>query len=89
MGAAALKFKMVACLNRGGPSSKTWPAWLPELALRIVKQDLEVWLYEVPKAMELDPLAFSCRLGDRPATACGKALWPKKAMPGGDRALVA
>ena len=30
--------------------------------------------------MDLDPLAVSCRLNDRPATVYGKCVWPKEAM---------
>jgi len=49
-------------------------------SLRVAKQDLEAWLYRVPNVMDLDPLAVSCRLNERPATVYGKVLWPAKAM---------
>lgn len=49
-------------------------------SLRVAKQDLEAWLYDVPNVMDLDPLAMSCKLSDRPATVYGKVLWAKKAM---------
>lgn len=49
-------------------------------SLRVAKQDLEAWLYRVPNVMDLDPLAMSCRLNDRPATVYGKCVWPEKAM---------
>lgn len=49
-------------------------------SLRVAKQDLEAWLYDVPNVMDLNPLAVSCRLSDRPATVYGKVLWPQKAM---------
>lgn len=49
-------------------------------SMRVAKQDVEAWLYEVPNVMDLDPLKLSCRLNDRPTTVYGKWLWPDKAM---------
>ena len=49
-------------------------------SLRVAKWDLEAWLYDVPNVMDLDPLAVSCRLNDRPTTVYGKCVWPKDAM---------
>ena len=49
-------------------------------SLPVAKQDLEVWLYQVPNVMDLDPFAVSCRLNERPATIYGKVLWLRKAM---------
>lgn len=49
-------------------------------SLRVAKQDLEAWLYDVPNVMDLDPLAVSCRLNERPTSVYGKWLWPDKAM---------
>lgn len=49
-------------------------------SLRIAKQDLEAVLYRVPNVMDVDPLAVSCRLSERPATIYGKWVWPEKAM---------
>lgn len=49
-------------------------------SLRVAKQDLEAWLYRVPNVMDLNPLAVSCRLNERPATVYGKCVWPEKAM---------
>ena len=49
-------------------------------SLRVAKQDLEAWLYRVPNVMDLDLLAKSCRLNERPATVYGKWVWPEKAM---------
>ena len=49
-------------------------------SLRVAKQDLEALVYGVPNVMDLDPIAVSCRLSDRPATVYGKCLWPQKAM---------
>ena len=49
-------------------------------SLRVAKQDLEAWLYRVPNVMDLDPLAVSCDLNERPATVYGKWVWPEKAM---------
>jgi len=49
-------------------------------SLRVAKQDMEAWLYRVPNVMDLNPLAVSCRLNERPATVYGKCVWPEKAM---------
>lgn len=49
-------------------------------SLRVAKQDLEAWVYQVPNVMDLDPLAMSCRLNERPATVYGKLVWPDRAM---------
>lgn len=49
-------------------------------SLRVAKQDLEAWLYRAANVMDLDPLAMSCRLNERPTTVYGKFLWPEKAM---------
>jgi hypothetical protein len=49
-------------------------------SMRVAKQDLEVWLYRVPNVMNLDPLAVSCRLNERPVGIRGKCVWPHKAM---------
>lgn len=40
-------------------------------SLRVAKQDLEAWLYRVPNVMDLNPLAMSCHLNERPATVYG------------------
>jgi hypothetical protein len=34
----------------------------------------------VPNVMDLDPLAMSYRLNERPATIHGKWIWPGRAM---------
>jgi hypothetical protein len=34
----------------------------------------------VPNVLDLDPLAASCRLNDRPARVRGKLVWPDRAM---------
>lgn len=49
-------------------------------SLRVAKLDLEARVYQASNVMDLDPLAVSCELSDRPATVYGKWLWPKKAM---------
>ncbi len=49
-------------------------------SMRVAQQDLAALLYGVPNVMELDPLAVSCRLNERPATVYGKWVWPDKAM---------
>ena len=49
-------------------------------SLRVARQDLEAWAYQVSNVMELDPLKVSCWLNERPTTAYGKVLWPEQAM---------
>lgn len=49
-------------------------------SLRVAKQDLETWVYQVSNVLDLDPLAVSCRLNERPATVRGKWIWPDRAM---------
>ena len=49
-------------------------------SLRVAKQDLEAWLYDVPNVMDLDPLAASSWLNRRPVTARGKLVWSDQAM---------
>ena len=49
-------------------------------SLRVAKLDMEAWLYDVPNVMDLDPLAMSCRLNERPATIRGKWVHPERAM---------
>jgi hypothetical protein len=49
-------------------------------SLRVAKQDLEAWLYRVPNVMDLDPVAMSCRLSERPATIHGRWVHPDQAM---------
>ena len=49
-------------------------------SMRMAKQDVEAWLYQVPNVMDLDPLKVSCHLNDRPTTVYGKYVWPVKAM---------
>jgi hypothetical protein len=49
-------------------------------SLRVARQDLEVWVMRVANVMDLDPLAVSCELNQRPATAYGQLIWPDKTM---------
>jgi len=49
-------------------------------SMRVAKQDLEAWLYRVSNVMELDAIAVSCWLNDRPATIYRKLVWPDRAM---------
>lgn len=49
-------------------------------SLRIAKQDLEAWVYQVSNVLDLDPLAISCQLNERPTTIHKQWLWPCKAM---------
>lgn len=49
-------------------------------SLRVARQDLEAWAYQVSNVLELDPLKVSCWLNERPTTVYGKWLWPDRAM---------
>jgi hypothetical protein len=49
-------------------------------SLRVAQQDLAALLYGVPDVMDLDPVAASRHLNERPATVYGKWVWPDKAM---------
>lgn len=49
-------------------------------SLRVARQDLEALLYRVPNVLDLDPLAVSCDLNERPATMRGVWIRPEKAM---------
>ncbi len=49
-------------------------------SLRVVKQDLEVWLYRVPNVMFLGSLPMSRELKNRPVTVYGKWIRPDDAM---------
>jgi hypothetical protein len=51
-------------------------------SLRIAQQDLNALLHRVPDVMDIDPVAASCHLNERPATVYGKLVWPDKAMLG-------
>lgn len=49
-------------------------------SINIARRDLEAMVYEVPDVMELDPLAVSVQLNERPVSVHGKWLWPAKVM---------
>jgi Domain of unknown function (DUF6933) len=49
-------------------------------SLKIVRLDLDGWLYRVPNVMDLDHLLVSRDLNQRPTTVYGKSIWPQKAM---------
>jgi len=49
-------------------------------SMRVAKQDLESWVYDVPNVMVLDPLVAAEWLNDRPARMHGKVVWPGPAM---------
>jgi hypothetical protein len=49
-------------------------------SMRIAMQDLETRIYEVPNVMNLDPVAASCRLNERPTTIFKEWLWPNRVM---------
>lgn len=48
--------------------------------LRVVKQGLDAWLYQVPNVMDLDQFKMSCCLNVRSATVYCKLVWPEKTM---------
>lgn len=39
---------------------------------RFLARSGKVWVYQVPNVMDLDPLAMSCQLNERPVTVHGK-----------------
>ena len=49
-------------------------------SLRVALWDLQAWLYDVPNVMDLDPIAVSCRLNQRPTNIYRKLVWPDQAM---------
>ncbi len=49
-------------------------------SINIARRDLEAMLYRVPNVLDLDPLAVSRRLNERPTTVKGRSLWPVKVM---------
>ncbi len=49
-------------------------------SLRVARRGLEVRLYDVRHGRDLDPLALSCRLNERPATVCGQWVRLSKAL---------
>ncbi len=49
-------------------------------SLRVARQDLAAWVYQVPNVLDLDPLTVSYRLNERPTSVYGKVLWPNRAM---------
>jgi hypothetical protein len=49
-------------------------------AIRIAKEDIESWLWDTPNVLQVDPVAASCQLNERPTTIRGKWLWPRKVM---------
>jgi hypothetical protein len=57
-------------------------------SLRVAKQDLEAWVYQVSNVLELEPLAVSVRLNERPARVRGKLIWPATAAAIGSLAYL-
>jgi hypothetical protein len=49
-------------------------------SINVARQDLQAWAFQLPNVMDLDPLAASCWLNERPTTVRGKSLWPGKMM---------
>jgi hypothetical protein len=44
--------------------------------MRVIRQDLEAWLYRFPNIMMIDPVEASCRLTRLPASNHGgKLIW--------------
>lgn len=46
-------------------------------SMRVVRQDLEAMLWDVPNVMMVDPVTVSCHLTRRPAGIHGKTIWPQ------------
>jgi len=49
-------------------------------SLRVARRDLAAWLVRMDNVVNLDPLAVSCQLNERPGTVYGRWVWPAKAM---------
>jgi hypothetical protein len=49
-------------------------------SLRVAKWDAEAWVHQAPNVMDIDALALSYRLNERPTMARGVPLWPGRAM---------
>lgn len=49
-------------------------------SLSVAAQDLGAWVWREADVMEIDPLAMSCRLNERPAKVRGKLVWSGDAM---------
>ena len=49
-------------------------------SVNVARRDPEAMLYRESNVMDLDPLAVSIRLNERPVTVHGNLLWPAKAM---------
>lgn len=49
-------------------------------SLRVAKFDAEAWIYQAPNVLDIDPLALSFRLNERPTMARGVLVWPDRAM---------
>jgi hypothetical protein len=45
--------------------------------MRVVRQDLEAYLWKFPNVLMMDPVEASCRLTRRPAGIRGKTVWPQ------------
>lgn len=49
-------------------------------SLRVARFDAEAWIYQASNVMDIDALALSCRLNERPTMARGVLVWPDRAM---------
>lgn len=49
-------------------------------SLRVAKLDAEAWVYQAANVMDIDALALSYRLNERPTMARGVLVWPDRAM---------
>ena len=49
-------------------------------SLRVARFDAEAWVYQAPNVMDIDILALSCWLNQRPTMARGLLVWPDRAM---------
>jgi hypothetical protein len=46
-------------------------------SMRVVRQDLEAYLWKIPNVLMVNPVEASCRLTRRPAGIRGKTVWPQ------------
>ena len=49
-------------------------------SMRVVRQDLEAYLWNFPNVLQVDPVEMSVRLTRRPAGIRGKTIWPQDCL---------
>ncbi len=58
-----------------------------QASMNIARQDLEAEVYHVGNVLDLDPVALSCHISERPATVRGKWIRPNELLLESVRAL--